>query len=102
MLAPHHRENAQLGVRRVAAEDSFELFEFLGREVMLANQLRSDLGARHAMQKLRLKLIWLMAGLKPSQGESMLFAESFREKKLSTAQDRSEEHTSELQSQSNL
>src|SRR5437867_13437566 len=42
MLAPHHRENAEFGIRRIAAENSFQLLIFVGSQVVLPGQFRSD------------------------------------------------------------
>ncbi len=53
MLAPHHREDAQLGVARLAAEDGLELLVFLGREVVLLHQFGSDGWARSSDVKSR-------------------------------------------------
>ena len=42
MLAPHDRENAQLGEVWLAAEDFFDALEFVRRQTMFRDQLRSD------------------------------------------------------------
>jgi hypothetical protein len=47
MLAPHHGEDAQLGVARRAAEDLLRLGVFVRREVVLGNQLWGDGGFGH-------------------------------------------------------
>ena len=47
MLAPHHGEDAQLGVARRAAEDFLDVGVFLRREVVLGNQFWGDGGFGH-------------------------------------------------------
>ena len=42
VLRPHDREDAQLGVRRLSAEDLKDLLVLLGREVVLRDQFRGD------------------------------------------------------------
>src|SRR5271169_1223780 len=45
MLAPHHREDAELGQVRRATHDGDRAREFLGCEPVLAHDLRGDVGA---------------------------------------------------------
>src|SRR5205823_2876806 len=50
VLAPHHREDTQLGVRRRAPEDVVNALEFVGGQAVLLGELRRDLrfGFLHA------------------------------------------------------
>ena len=47
MLAPHHREDAQLRVVRVAPEDFPDALVFLRRQAVLLDEFRSDSGVGH-------------------------------------------------------
>src|SRR5262245_52395153 len=42
MLAPHHREDAEFGIGRFAAEDALDALVFFGRQAMLLDQFRRD------------------------------------------------------------
>src|SRR5438477_1176064 len=50
MLAPHHREDAQLGVIRVAAEDFLDAPEFLWRQAVLLDEFGGDRRFLHLVQ----------------------------------------------------
>src|SRR5579859_2672099 len=47
MLAPHHREDAQLGVARFAAQQIKDFLILVRREVVLSNQFGGDRGFGH-------------------------------------------------------
>ena len=42
MLAPHDREDPELGEVRIAAQDFFNAFEFVRGETVLRDEFRSD------------------------------------------------------------
>ena len=50
MLAPHHREDAELGEVRLAAEDLLDALEFLRREAVFRDKFGRDggFGGRHS------------------------------------------------------
>ena len=57
MLAPHHRENPELGEVGFAAENFFDLLELFRRQAVFRHQLRSNFGlggrgARHRQRTL--------------------------------------------------
>ena len=61
MLAPHHGENAQLGVARLAsAKNLFGVGVFFRREVVFGNQFRGDGGFGHGKIKM-LRLNFLLS-----------------------------------------
>ncbi len=52
MLAPHDREDAQLGIARHAAEETLDVGILLRREVVFGNQFGGDGGFGHLKMRL--------------------------------------------------
>src|SRR5437899_1042468 len=49
VLAPHHAEDAELGVSRLASQQRHDFLVFVPGQLVLGDQLRSDRGGAHTL-----------------------------------------------------